>query len=964
MVSDDDDDAGGPLDRNWPEDTPAPPLGAYDDEDEDTLDLQATQWITKRNHEYQDNTASEQGVIEEVFCRNFMCHSKLRIKLGPLINFVIGHNGSGKSAVLTALTMCLGGKASSTNRGASLKSLIKEGEDSATLSVKIKNQGEGAYKHALYGDSIIVERHFTRAGTSGFKLKNANDKLISNKKADLDDIMDFFAFQLDNPINVLTQDMARQFLSNSTPSDKYKFFIRGTQLEVLDADYKLMEEHVDSIDAKLRSREEDIKELKQRAEEAEKRKQLSERTATIKEKIDLLQKQHAWAQVEEQERYLEKYRADAQQAAQTVQERTEAAQSVEGAFEGHNQSYEAALRMVEDLQGQLRPLTDKHAEEKEVFDRTKDELVEKHSEDRVIRTNMTSSKKTVKKYEEDIRREKTRLAEAEGPEHAERLQELEDLRVEAAQKQQEQADHSSGFAELERERTDAQQQLDQGNQLHDQARDTADRAEGRLRSLQQNQDRQFAAYRPNMEALVRAINNETRWRVKPVGPMGRHIRLLKPEWSSQIERTLGGNLEAFVVTCTEDQALLSQVMKRVQCTTSIFIGHPTRLDTTGKEPVESVDTILRVLEIDNDLVRNLLIINQMAEQTALIPDFNEAHDFMYSGERPRNVKATIAFPSDRTRGIRYEFSARGAAKSSNLTAWVGHARMRTDIQDQTRMAREQRDQAAREFENAKQNSRNLQNALLKARQELERFARRTKELKTQHQHADDAVEQKQAEIDSNRPQDGKLQELERQLSEAKNELEAQEQSYQDMVVAKDDLNRNQREFKNRLDAATAELDQGKAQVKKAEKRVKDLETTRIKALQEKNLALELIDAAKQEQNAQEEKAAQQEQTVHQFAEAATEISRRIPIEDGLTCAIIDRRIDKFIQDRRQAEENAGGTVEELLLAWQKAKGEHDEAMAQTHGMTLLNKVCYDVCLPQSHNNANSCAGLGKRTCLP
>ena len=52
-------------------------------------------------------------------------------------------------------------------------------------------------------------------------------------------------------MNVLTQDMARQFLSNSSPSDKYKFFIRGTQLEVLDADYKLMEEHLDSINAKL-----------------------------------------------------------------------------------------------------------------------------------------------------------------------------------------------------------------------------------------------------------------------------------------------------------------------------------------------------------------------------------------------------------------------------------------------------------------------------------------------------------------------------------------------------------------------------------------------------------------------------------------------------------------------------------------------------------------------------------------
>lgn len=40
-----------------------------------------------------------------------------------------GSNGSGKSAVLTAITICLGGKATATNRGQSLKSFIKEGEE-------------------------------------------------------------------------------------------------------------------------------------------------------------------------------------------------------------------------------------------------------------------------------------------------------------------------------------------------------------------------------------------------------------------------------------------------------------------------------------------------------------------------------------------------------------------------------------------------------------------------------------------------------------------------------------------------------------------------------------------------------------------------------------------------------------------------------------------------------------------
>ena len=58
-----------------------------------------------------------------------MCHSFLEVGIGPLINFVIGHNGSGKSAVLTALSICLGGKASSTNRAGNLKAFIKEGQE-------------------------------------------------------------------------------------------------------------------------------------------------------------------------------------------------------------------------------------------------------------------------------------------------------------------------------------------------------------------------------------------------------------------------------------------------------------------------------------------------------------------------------------------------------------------------------------------------------------------------------------------------------------------------------------------------------------------------------------------------------------------------------------------------------------------------------------------------------------------
>lgn len=104
------------------------------------------------------------GIIERVEMIDFMCHGYLKFNFGPQINFIIGgystlpvprstergfrvpqaimavsdqsynrrpfpdsHRPGGKSAVLTAITIALGGKAAVTGRGTGLKSFIKEG---------------------------------------------------------------------------------------------------------------------------------------------------------------------------------------------------------------------------------------------------------------------------------------------------------------------------------------------------------------------------------------------------------------------------------------------------------------------------------------------------------------------------------------------------------------------------------------------------------------------------------------------------------------------------------------------------------------------------------------------------------------------------------------------------------------------------------------------------------------------
>lgn len=51
-----------------------------------------------------------------------MCHDNFEVQLNPRINFICGKNGSGKSAIQTAVAVGLGGKALATNRGSAMRS--------------------------------------------------------------------------------------------------------------------------------------------------------------------------------------------------------------------------------------------------------------------------------------------------------------------------------------------------------------------------------------------------------------------------------------------------------------------------------------------------------------------------------------------------------------------------------------------------------------------------------------------------------------------------------------------------------------------------------------------------------------------------------------------------------------------------------------------------------------------------
>ena len=190
----------------------------------------------------------ECGIIEKVCMTNFMCHKKLEVTLGQNVNLILGRNGSGKSAIMSAIYVGLGGRATSTNRGSSIKTFIQKGQTYAQVEVTLSNVGDDAYQPEKFGNRIHIVRRISSDGSSSYKIQNNNNKTESTTKDELNNILEQFSIQIENPISMLNQDTSRSFLASNNPGNMYKLFMKATHLEQMCQDY----EHIDKALAKLK----------------------------------------------------------------------------------------------------------------------------------------------------------------------------------------------------------------------------------------------------------------------------------------------------------------------------------------------------------------------------------------------------------------------------------------------------------------------------------------------------------------------------------------------------------------------------------------------------------------------------------------------------------------------------------------------------------------------------------------
>lgn len=915
-----------------------------DHADED--DRRATQRLQHRaqsNRKQAANQAAENGILLSIHCVNFMCHSSLNIQLGPLLNFIVGENGSGKSAILTAITLCLGGKASSTNRGGNMKAFIKEGQYEARLIVKIKNEGDDAYQRDIYGDFIHVERRFNRKGAGSFRLCSAAGRVISTKKQDITDIVEYYCLQVDNPLNVLSQDNARQFLNQATAKQKYKFFLQGVQLQQLDDDYRLVEEYVNAIEHKTDLLEASLEASKQDFERAKKDYNIYMESEKMRQQRQLLVHKLAWTQVTDLERKIAEHTQNLVECDGNIADRKRIADEKAQELELAERKIGQAERDVEAVKEEAASLQDNLDKAQKEFNDAKGDLSKLTQDERDAHSRLGAASDSVKEYEKKISEEEQRLQALNGDAVTQKNQEHEAARGRRSQFEKESHDLQQRIPELNGEMEKANGELRTIDLLMTQKKGEIQAAQKRIKELEQGQGSLYDAYVPQIPQLLRMITADAGFEQKPVGPMGAHIQVLQPIWSPMLERMFGDALNGFVVTSKRDQLRLRRMMDQLKITSSpIFIGNPRPIDTSNFEPDENFDTVLRILKIDSALVRNQFIINQRIERTILVPDQDDAERIMLTSAPPRNVNTCYHLFPEKGHGwtVRLTANANGISSSAQNphSGSQQKPRLKSDSLQETSLHKERLGHLQEEMKNLQNQKQAQQQALGGFRKELMEIKKNVDRNKQRIREVQVEIGDIQAELDSFEGVDGRLEGLRADLSKAQEDFDHYGNSYGSVQLRRKEHNQLCESLLNKVKAERAKLDEFKPRLKEAEGKVMRATDVRQILVQEKNEAYDQHTMAENDKARQENRCAELQERLLRFVEAAEKICQRVHIGDGETYDTIAKKMESLEKMLKQRERRRGVSDQEVKRRLEETKAGVEDLQNSYAQVQIENKA--------------------------
>ncbi|KAB2000292.1 hypothetical protein ES319_D12G222900v1 [Gossypium barbadense] len=568
------------------------------------------------------------GTIRRIRLENFMCHNSLEIELGEWVNFITGQNGSGKSAILTALCIAFGCRARETQRASKLKEFIKTGCSYATVQVDIKNEGVDSFKPEIFGDTIIIERRISDT-TSSTVLKDRQGRKVASRKEDLRELVEHFNIDVENPCVIMSQDKSREFLHSGNDRDKFKFFFKATLLqqvdELLQSIIKQLKDAcalVDELEKLIRPAQLELSELQEKIENIKRVEQISQ-------EVQLLRKKLAWSLVYDEDKRL-------QEQAKNIETLKKRIPTCQAKIDSTLDKLEKLLERLSKKKVQVASLVEKTSEVKRKKDELWDALCSARKEKLELEEEHRRGTKQIRKMRNDVRRleeqardiqdKHIRNTQAEESEIEEQIKELEYAVDNVQSLLSSLKDEENTLSEQISAEMDAMKKINDEINYYERKQREVHHQICELRLHQTNKVTAFGG--DGVLRLLREIERHHKaFSMPPIGPIGAHVTLVNDDtWAPAVERAIGKMLNAFIVTNSEDACALRKCAREARYNFFPIViqrfSRPRLIIPNHSLPQTSHPTTLSVLHSDNPTIYNVLVDVCKAERQVLVKDYN------------------------------------------------------------------------------------------------------------------------------------------------------------------------------------------------------------------------------------------------------------------------------------------------------------------------------------------------------
>eukprot|EP00249_Psilotum_nudum_P022184 c28410_g1_i1 orf=301-3471(+) len=726
------------------------------------------------------------GTITRIKLENFMCHRSLSIEFIDYVNFITGQNGSGKSAILTALCVAFGIKARGTQRATTLKEFIKNGCSQALVVVEMKNEGVDAFRPDLYGKKITIERKITESGNASV-LKDWQGKKVASRKEDLQELVDHFNIDVENPCVIMTQDKSREFLHAGSGKEKFKFFFRATLLQQVKDLLSNIDSNIEAAEAIVGEMEQELQPLVEGIKHLEEKLKVVEHYEEMKQQFDVLRRMLPWSEVYDVDRKLNPELAKLQKCQNRkptcedrIKKSKEALEKVQADHVAKKVTIASLLEKTEGLQQRKNEL------QKNLSEATKEKVhleEEQSSRQRYIRQKLEGIR-WLQQQIRDIHDRSVQASQAEKVEREEgfhKLQNAIDESAEEVKRLQEiefelESKVNATFEEIKLIREEMEEKKREHIDLQTQVR--------RLESQLTNKVTAFGG--DSVLRLLQIIErHHQKFKKPPLGPIGAHVALTGDDnWAFALEVAIGKLLNAFVVTCHEDLLILRDCAKSCGYHNLQIIIYdferPLLSIPEHMLPDHGLATVMSVLYSEIPTIMNVLIDQGSVERQVLVKDYDAGKIVVFERRSP-NVKE--AYTMD---GVRM-FTRGGTQTTLPPDTRIRSGRLCAAVDDQISHVEEEILKISGEIRSAETWKYSSEANLQKFKDQLHNTKRRRvgiqRRVTAQELHLRDL--KNSAQDEATIEQDSNVDELEQEILKEQLEVQSREDSLEKLKIRLD-----------------------------------------------------------------------------------------------------------------------------------------------------------------------------------